>query len=607
MVAIANLLFADHPPIAGQSHTTMLRWLEAARRRRLLEGKWLQDLELAILTEVGDEKRRYWGVPDISKNIFRDVVSQLSVLYDSEGSIAHESEDAVAAMHTRLAMWWPFMREHQRFVEGIRECLLKVDMVPTDDPDKSADQWKPIFQTITPDLYDIEFDKRDPSKMIKIKHWVQRTIGDSIVWTTDVWSLKDGDAPYAIFDDKGEDISGRVLTEDQRKGWFDGQRYLPFVHYHAAITGKNYNTHFGAELVCMAYKVGVFWTYWGHLLKDCSYPARWGKNVYLMGTASDEVTGTEYVTSDPNVFYNFKSQGNHDGELGQFQPGGDPKSTGEAIIMYTADGLNSWGISQGDNMRVSADPRSGFAIALSRETIREHQAKALPAFRQSDIPTINLIARLSNEADALDLPISGYTITYRGIPPSAQEQSGKQDRDKKRVELNQASYADLYAEEHGLSVQQAQDALLRKQELNDALGSPGNDATSALSASAIVKDVHAKTMPVEGGIALLMQFFGLAEDTAKAMLAGKMESEEVDGLGIGVDAAQDTALNGAQVESALAIVQELVLDKLTTSMAKEMLISFFNLKPDSVDRMLAGAENLTIKDPSNNDDNDEER
>jgi len=510
-----------------QTTRTKARWLEASKRVRLLSGEWLHDLEVAILAEVGAEKRRYWGAADISKNIFRDVVSQLSVLYDSEGAVTHENSDAVQALHDRLAMFWPFMREHQKFVEGLRECLLKVDMVPTDNPDKNADQWKPIFSTVTPDLYDLEFDPRNPTKITKVKHWVERKVGDKVVWTVDVWSLKESDAPYSIFDEEGNDVSNRFLDADQKKGWFDDNgRYLPFVHYHAAINGKNWNTFHGSELVCMTYKVGVFWTYWGHILKDCSYPARWGLNARLVGTASDEATGTEYVTSDPNVFMSFKTHGNNPGAIGQFNPGGDPKVVGESIIMYTAEGLNSWGIAPAENMRPTADPRSGFAIALSRETIREHQAKATPAFRLADTQTFSLIARLSNEADALDLPITGYGVTYRGIPPSAQEQAGKLDHDKKRVELKQTSYAELLAEDTGMSVEAAQLELLNKQARNNALGAPNIDAPAGTAASGIVKDVHANLLPMEGGVSLLMQFYNLTKETATAMLAGALKAPE---------------------------------------------------------------------------------
>ena len=518
---------AHHPPMASQTSRTKSRWLEAAKRVRLLNGTWIHDLELSILAEVGEQRRRYWGAPDISKNIFRDVVSQLSVLYDSEGAATHDDTAAAESMHTRLALWWPFMREHQKFVEGLRECLLKVDMVPTEDPDKDADQWRPIFSTITPDLYDLEFDTRDPSKIIKVSHWVERKIGDKVTWTVDVWSLKESDKPYTIFDDEGNDVSSRFLDEDQRKGWFDDNgQYLPFVHYHAAINGKNFNGSHGAELVCMTYKVGVFWTYWGHILKDCSYPARWGLNARLIGTASDEATGTEYVTADANVFMNFKTHGNQPGSIGQFNPGGDPKAIGESIVMYSAEGLNAWGISQGDNLRVSADPRSGFAIALSRETIREHQAKATPAFRVADTQTIGLIARMSNEADALELPVTGWNITYRGIPPSAQEQAGKLDHDKKRVELKQTSYAELLAEDTGMSIEKAQQALLEKQARNNALGVPRVDPQAGTAASGIIKDVHANLIPMEGGISLLMQFYNLTKESATAMLAGTLVAPE---------------------------------------------------------------------------------
>ena len=59
-------------------------------RYRLLSGAWKQDLEQVLAREIGSVRLRSWGPdPDLTKNVFRNVVSQLSVLYDSEPVITH--------------------------------------------------------------------------------------------------------------------------------------------------------------------------------------------------------------------------------------------------------------------------------------------------------------------------------------------------------------------------------------------------------------------------------------------------------------------------------------------------------------------------------------
>ena len=53
-------------------------------RRRVLLGEWREDLYRALRTEIDSTRRIAWGAGDITKNVFRSVVNQLSVLYDRE-------------------------------------------------------------------------------------------------------------------------------------------------------------------------------------------------------------------------------------------------------------------------------------------------------------------------------------------------------------------------------------------------------------------------------------------------------------------------------------------------------------------------------------------
>ena len=62
-------------------------------------------------------------------------------------------------------------------------------------------------------------------------------------------------------------------------------------------------------------------------------------------------------------------------------------------------------------------------------------------------------------------------------------------------------------------------------------------------------------------------------------------------------AAQDTALNGAQVTAALAIVQEAVAGTITQDMAEAMLVEFFNLSPASAQAILADVDDIEPPEP----------
>ena len=63
-----------------------------------------------------------------------------------------------------------------------------------------------------------------------------------------------------------------------------------------------------------------------------------------------------------------------------------------------------------------------------------------------------------------------------------------------------------------------------------------------------------------------------------------------------VEKAQDSALNGAQVTAALAIVEKVVAGVLTEAMAKSMLETFFNLTPEAASDILKGS--ASIKPPA---------
>ncbi len=94
-------------------------------RHRLLTGAWRQDLEQFISREVGRVRLRSWGSVDTSKNVFRNVVSQLAILYDSQPVISHEEPGAAEEL-TRIVNdggLWQFAGQLQQITVGLREGL----------------------------------------------------------------------------------------------------------------------------------------------------------------------------------------------------------------------------------------------------------------------------------------------------------------------------------------------------------------------------------------------------------------------------------------------------------------------------------------------------
>ena len=149
------------------------------------------------------------------------------------------------------------------------------------------------------------------------------------------------------------------------------------------------------------------------------------------------------------------------GSRGQGQAGSDPVALGEAIRAYAADLSMDFGISETDLARLGGSPRSGYAISLSREGVRNAQRRAEPQFRRGDLETLAKIAAFWNRATGSTLPENGYEIHYPGVPLSSEEKTQAVNEWKSLAELGVASPVDLYMMIHNVSRETATQNLER--------------------------------------------------------------------------------------------------------------------------------------------------
>jgi hypothetical protein len=108
-------------------------------------------------------------------------------------------------------------------------------------------------------------------------------------------------------------------------------------------------------------------------------------------------------------------------QIGQYQAGGDVSQMLEAITVYERRLATYMGINPADVQKMSGDPRSGYAISISRSSLREAQRKYAPSFRRADIETLEISAKIANRYLGTSYPESGYRIEYHAIPLSPQE------------------------------------------------------------------------------------------------------------------------------------------------------------------------------------------
>lgn len=431
-----------------------------------MEGCWLEDLERAIVNEVGEARAEHWGTPDLTKNIARSVIVQLSITYDRAPIIQHDDPAAVEQMEALLegAGAWSIAGRMQRLCIAQRECALhmrSIDGVLTIQVVPADVLWAEAWPEAPDEPHTFRWYRRRPD-------W--REDGDGEVWTVDVWSIKDPENPvYRIESNEDEPVD---LTVHYLGAEFSGAAYpvvdggrpvLPWVLYHAERTGKLWDAFEGIELFEGALKVALFWTFWGHIVKDASFPLKYAVNGVLGGTTASE--HGPFVDVDPSVllFVDPKVPGTPV-SLGQFQAGGDPQELGTAIRDYSADLAVDFGISPSDIQRGGGDARSGYAIFLTREGVRAAQRRLDPQFRRGDKRMLSVAAAVHNsDPDAEGtLPTTGWDITHRGLPLSIEERKALMEESAAQIQAGIMSKVDLYALMNSTTLDQARAALTAK-------------------------------------------------------------------------------------------------------------------------------------------------
>jgi hypothetical protein len=103
----------------------------------------------------------------------------------------------------------------------------------------------------------------------------------------------------------------------------------------------------------------------------------------------------------------------------------DPEAVLRSIGMYERRILQIAGFSTPDVAKQNADIRSGYSLAVSRESVREQQAKSETTFRPADCALMALAAVVGNRfhGRAFSEDVEDYRITYRGIPEAPGEET----------------------------------------------------------------------------------------------------------------------------------------------------------------------------------------
>jgi hypothetical protein len=468
MVRVVSAVHGYEPP-AGRGENSV-RVQHTRARLRLLNGGWERDAKDRIKARLGSVRARALGYPDLSANPFRSTCQQAATLYNRPPVIWHpDDETGEASMLLSAAMaqagTWSLMKRVQRNTIGLREMLIRVDC---------SDAGELLLRPVTPDLVEAEPDEDRPERPAATRELRRRIVEGESRWTRDVIDPRGADPFYTVESLDGDDMSevlGAPASGDAYEYRLeDGTAVLPYVLYHAERTGSLWDPFEAIELVEGTYEVSVLWSFWTHLTRDASWPQRWAIGVRLAGVTQSGPPGApaNTVETDPAVVIMLVPTDQEGtttiAQVGQWQPGGDPEKLAASILSYEGRLPGYANLNPADFTRTSGDPRSGYALALSRDGQREAARAMEPQFREGDGWLCTLCAAQLNRwseraARPLHLPEVGWQLSYPGIPESADERKAKRDDVFEQLDRGLMSRVEAYAKLRDVSVGQAKKAL----------------------------------------------------------------------------------------------------------------------------------------------------
>lgn len=441
-------LLAALPPIPKDTDE-QIRVEHTRLRRRLLYSQFASDLDQRIRQAVGNVKADAWKPLDLTANPYLAIWQQTAVLYDvAPDVVAPVGSDPVLAALTAAGAW-PLMQRVQRDTLGLREMLLRVSA------DASGGL---VVRPVFPDMVQVEVSPSDPSRPIKIKEWL---FDPAAGWVRHVYDIRDPLAPsYSVYTAAGLDVSEAILGGDFTGAAYpfrreDGTPILPWVLYHASETGCVWDPYTMREVVEGSLMLGVYLTYWGHVLRDASWPQRYviGARVLGADTVDGEgniLAGRREVVTDPATLLEMEMDPTFSGQplVGQWNASADPEKLLTSISMYERRILTLAGIQSPDVTRQDSDIRSGYSLAVSREQVRTLQRVYEPQFRRGDLQLIALAAALLNRATGSGYAeeSAAYRITYQGLPQSSGEVLAELAEIKARTEAGLLGPVTAYVE-----------------------------------------------------------------------------------------------------------------------------------------------------------------
>ena len=433
-------------PVAPTS-ACQARWDHTALRRRLIQGTWEEDLEDELFRHLPADRREAWGVADMSSNALEQVTRQLAMLYHELPSITH-AEDISALIgregYVTKSGYWQLMQRIQQYTIGMRECVVRIDVVPHVKGIRARHSGI-LYRVVTPDYVYAEASPDAPDIPLYYQEYRLRYSESkkSYEWIVDILDIRDEQKPvfgmYRINSDGtvGDDVSEEYMGHPAHVGdsypyrTKDGIAFIPIQIYHAEKTGQLWNAFDGSQLTFGTLTSAVLFSFYLHLVRDACWSQKYVAGLQLAGQSAldtDLPARRAAITTDPSSILVFTSDPDINTQplIGSFEPSADPQTLLESIAKYEYRVATSAGISS-EVLRQSGDPRSGYALSISRDGQREAQKKYAPIFRLCDEELLGKTACLCNRFLGTSLPEDGYRVQYSQLNLSPEEMKAQRE------------------------------------------------------------------------------------------------------------------------------------------------------------------------------------
>tara|TARA_R110000822_G_scaffold41703_12_gene113496 strand:+ start:719 stop:2155 length:1437 start_codon:yes stop_codon:yes gene_type:complete len=431
-------------PVVPKDDADKARWREQSLRHRLLTGAHADDVRKEIEAMFCKEVAADLEInPDLSRNPFLMIWQQLNVAYLEPPEVRTEEEVDLAPVVTPKL--WAQMQQTSLFTLAMNECLVRLDWRHwLDDKEVS-------YRVVTPDKVVIDSLHGQPDMPGRVEEL--RTRDGKPTW--EIWDVRDPSEPVFKIEaiEDGERVDKTLHYAPELAGDYpyrdtDGTPILPYIMYHSKVSSQLWHWTSGSEISAGALRLCALFTHWGDGYTNAAYPQKYVIDLDTQAGHTRTIGGSavDVVPVDRKSIIKFQSKGPGGGSVGSFAQAFSPLEGIEALKVYEQGLAIYAGLNPSDLQVTGA--QSGYSIVVSRAGQRRAQRLIAPSLRISDQLLLATAAKLANFYGAAGLPEDprAYTINYRSMKPTAEEQASLSDSLAKRLDLGVISQLDAIRE-----------------------------------------------------------------------------------------------------------------------------------------------------------------